>query len=159
MGVIQQSINSAIGSAGQAVGIAKGVKKIQESNELAKASAGVENIEQSNQITKEYNKERDDLDVAKQKLKSAQEEYDEAEYNLALGDPREEAEYSDLQRAADKAEKARDAALEMKGKQQAVFNQRKKELQNRLDIVNKKGALYGFEAKTLTGRTVKGGKK
>lgn len=149
MGVVQQSINSALGAVGQAAGIAKGVSELKKKNELDLANAksdiaeGLGNIKKGEiEITKEEALSDETLKQAKGKLKSLKQQ---TVFNSSpqLLQKRNEA-------ARNVEEQKRAIALQKKD-----FAARREILQTQRESLETKANAYGIDINEL----IKGGKK
>lgn len=182
MGVIQQSVNNMIGATTQAVGIGKAIGAMNKQAEAEQAKAAeaakanmletnkakTEHMNEVDKIQKDYAKESQDLASTANELKKAKEEFTaaSAEFNDAFTrgtesdpwfPPRKPATEQELDDLAGKASIAKDQLnnhQNLHRAQKSAFKKRQAELQERLDLVNQKGALYGIAPSTL-----KGGKK
>lgn len=169
MGVIQNSINQIVGSTTQAAGIAKGISELKKKNELEVNKVKGENMTEVAGIQKEYNEDVvKPLTSTARELKKAKEEQKAA--SAALADatvrgtesdpwfpsrkPATQQELEDLAGKVSLADTHVKSYQELQKAQKSALKKRKAELQERLDLVNQKGALYGIAPAEL-----KGGKK
>ncbi len=149
MGVVQQSINSAISSVSQAAGIAKGVSEFKKKNELDLANAksdvaeGLGNIEKGEiEISKEEALSKETLKQAKGKLKTLDQQLT-------------------FNHSPELTQKRNKAAQEVKEQKEAIalqkieFAARKKALQTQRESLETKANVYGIDINEL----IKGGKK
>ena len=149
MGVVQQSINSAIGSVGQAAGVAKGISELKKKNELDLANAksdvaeGLGNIEKGEiEISKEEAVSKEALKQAKGELKSLDQK------RTFDNSPKLLEKRAEAARNVDEQKKA--IALQKK-----EFAARRKILQTQRESLETKANVYGIDINEL----IKGGKK
>lgn len=157
MGVIQQSINSAIGAAGQAAGVAKGIKQLEKSNELAKINAESEYLkgeDERNQelVNLEKFKEQSKIEADKaQDIANKQSEnYDTLEGVLFKGDPA----LAEQQRKVEIAKANAEAKKREKLNNYKYVRERKAFIEKQGELAKEKAKLYGFNVENK-----KGGKK
>lgn len=161
MGVVQQSINSAIGSVGQAAGVAKGIKELQKQNTLKKLDAESDFLKgesERNQELENLNKFREqskiDADKAAEDAATKQDNVDVLK-GVILPEDREGQKL-----IRESEEKAKLAQAVAKAKQKEKLNnyryvrERQQYLERQGQIAEERAMVYGLNVNAL-----KGGKK
>lgn len=161
MGVIQQSINSAISSTGQAAGIAKGVKQLEKSNELAKINAEAEYLkgeDERNQELANLNKYKEQSKIEADKAQSIADQQAE-DYEVLSGvflpeDKEGQALVLESERRAKLAQANAEAKKQEKLNNYKYVRERKAFIEKQGALAKEKASLYGFNVENK-----KGGKK
>lgn len=161
MGVVQQSINSAIGSVGQAAGVAKGIKELEKQNTLKKLDAESDFLKgesERNQELENLNKFKEqskiDADKAAEEAATIQDTVDTLS-GVFLPDDKEGQK---LIRESEEKAKLAQAVAKAKQKEKLsnykYVRDRQQYLERQSQIAEERAAVYGLDVNTL-----KGGKK
>lgn len=161
MGVIQQSINGAIGSVGQAAGLAKGIKQLEKQNALKKLDAESDFLKgesERNQELENLNnfKEKSNIEADKA-AEEAKTKQDTADTLAGVFLPDDKEGQTLIREAQEKAKLAQAMA---KAKQKEKLNnyryvrERQQYLEKQSQIAEERAMVYGLNVNEL-----KGGKK